>query len=242
MSAPGLLILAALVGSCVGSYSTTLALRMARDEQSVIGRSACDSCGVTLGYARTIPLISFVQSGGGCAACGARIDPVHLSGEILGVIVAIVAVATVPPWRSAIVALLGFTLLVAAIVDLKVQRLPHALTVVVATGGVVLSAAKGVTIFETALVSTAVTFSSLVFLRWALARLVGKPALGGGDVALLSALALWLGATTPWALIFACTGGLVVAMARGLGRGRIAFGPYIAAAAWPIGVYLELVR
>jgi leader peptidase (prepilin peptidase)/N-methyltransferase len=245
MNAPGLLVLTALVGSCIGSYSATLGLRLARGQQSVLGRSACDHCGVTLGFTRTIPLVSFVQSGGVCAACDGRIDPVHLLGEVLGAVVAVLAAVAALAglvWQAEVIALMGFTLIATSIVDLKVQRLPHALTLIVALGGVTLSAAKGLGAFEAALVSAAATYGLLELVRRGLKRLSGQSALGGGDVALLAALALWLGPATPWALVCACVGGLLVAVARGKRRGRIAFGPYLAAAAWPIGVYLELAR
>jgi leader peptidase (prepilin peptidase)/N-methyltransferase len=166
-------------------------------------------------------------------------------GEVLGAVVAVLAAVAALAglvWQVEVIALMGFTLIATSIVDLKVQRLPYALTAIVALGGATLSAAKGLGAFEAALMSAVVTYGLLDLVRRGLERLSGQPALGGGDVALLAALALWLGPATPWALVCACAGGLLVAMARGRRHGRIAFGPYLAAAAWPIGVYLEFSR
>lgn len=242
MTNPFALALAAVVGSCAGSYAATLAVRVARQEQSVFGRSACDNCGVSLSFARTVPLFSYVRSGGACRVCSGRIDPAHFAGEALGAGIAAAAFWVAVPERAALIALVGIALLAASIVDIKTQRLPHVLIAVVAVCGLALSAAGGLQTLEIAAASAVIAFAVMELTRWALGRLKGEPVLGAGDVVLLAALALWLGPATPWALVLASVGGLVVARIRKEARGRIAFGPYLAAAAWPIGLYLELAK
>jgi len=242
MTNPYGIILAAVVGSCLGSYATTLAVRMARQEQSLSGRSACDNCDVTLSFAQTVPILSYVLSGGACRACSSRIDPVHVAGEALGAGVAAVAFLVAAPERATLIALAGLALLAASIVDIRTQRLPHFLVAIVGVCGLALSATGGRQMLGIAVVSAATAFAVLELTRWALGRLKGEPVLGAGDVILLAALALWLRAATPWALVLASVGGLVVAGIRNEARGRIAFGPYLAAVAWPIGLYLELAR
>ena len=75
---------APLVGACAGSFAATAAVRMTRQEAFIAGRSHCDHCGVELGMASTVPVLSFVMRRGACGACGGRIDLSHPIGEVAG--------------------------------------------------------------------------------------------------------------------------------------------------------------
>jgi leader peptidase (prepilin peptidase)/N-methyltransferase len=74
--------LALALGLCVGSYAGTAAMRAARKEPSLAGRSHCDACGKSLGWAETVPVLSFVALGGRCVACRAPISRFHLVCEL----------------------------------------------------------------------------------------------------------------------------------------------------------------
>jgi leader peptidase (prepilin peptidase) / N-methyltransferase len=239
METPGL-ILAGVVGACVGSYTATAALRQVRAQQSWRGRSSCDACGVRLSFARTAPVISFLQARGACADCGARIDPAHLAGELAGVGIAVSAVAAASMGRAIVLVVLGFALLAASLVDAKTRRLPDLLTAMVAASALVLRGLQGTDAVLEGVAAAIIAFVLLEALRRGFLALRGQPGLGLGDVKLLAALALWLGVATPWALVLAAVLGLVIAVARPSADGRIAFGPCLAGAGWLVGLYLEI--
>ena len=137
---PLLVIPATLVGLCLGSFVTTAALRSAHGEQALAGRSHCDGCGVSLGFARTTPVLAYVALRGVCADCGARIDPLHLAGEVAGGLIVGLAFYIAPCTRVAPLAALGLLLLASAVYDAKTRKLPDLLTFAVAALGAVLDA------------------------------------------------------------------------------------------------------
>jgi leader peptidase (prepilin peptidase) / N-methyltransferase len=228
--------MAALAGLALGSYAVTAGLRFARSEPSVAGRSHCDSCGQTLSFAQTVPVIAYVRARGACVACRARIDPIHLVGELGGLAVAAAAVLVHDWLRTPLLCLLGLALVATATIDWKIGRLPDALTGAIAVIALLLAAAKSVAALEVGLISAAVAFLVLQGLRLLAARLRRDPGLGLGDVKLTCALALWLGVATPWMIAGAAFAGLAMMWAVRPVGGRLAFGPALAAAAWVVGI------
>ena len=60
-------------GACVGSFLNVVALRY-HTGRSVMGRSACFSCGRMLGVLDLVPVLSFLVSGGHCRYCGSSVS------------------------------------------------------------------------------------------------------------------------------------------------------------------------
>lgn len=234
-----LLVSTGAFGLCLGSFVTTAALRIARDEAFLAGRSHCDTCGMSLGFTATVPVVGYALRRGACSHCGGAIDPAHLAGEIVGALLATLPLAIAGPARGSLIAALGLILLGAAVVDLKTQRLPNALTFSAAA----LSAALAWTLSPSALMegvaASLVTALVLLTVRIAYRRRRAVDGLGLGDIKLLAALALWLGAATPWAVCVGAAAGLVtVRWRRPLGQ-RVPFGPFIAAGALLVGLIQE---
>lgn len=236
---PVLLGVAAASGLALGSYAVTAGIRLARAEPSSAGRSRCDHCGVNLGFAQTVPLISAMASRGVCRSCGGRIDPTHMAGELAGGVIVCSAVIVAPFPRSLLLAALGLVLITASAVDLKVQRLPDGLTATAALLALGLVFTAPVMAWREGAIAALASFGVLQVVRWASSLRAGDPGLGFGDVKLTAALALWLGAATAWAIVGAAVLGLVfVAIARPTDR-RLPFGPMLAAAALGVGFARE---
>jgi leader peptidase (prepilin peptidase)/N-methyltransferase len=231
--------LAALGGAVVGSYVTTAALRATTGEQSIRGRSRCDHCGVSLSFARTMPLVSYAWSGGACGTCGGPIPRAHPVGEAVGAAAA-AGSALLPFPAGAFMATLAMVLLAAALIDLRSLILPNGLTSAAAALSLGLAwrgAGDGVLV---GLAAAAISCLVLVAVR-ALSREVdGAPGLGLGDVKLVGALALWLGALTPWVVAMAAGLGLAGAWIGRSGPTRRPFGPMIAISAWSLGWLMEM--
>ncbi|HEX7761135.1 MAG TPA: A24 family peptidase [Caulobacteraceae bacterium] len=233
------LVLQAAAGLCAGSFVTTAALRAARHEPYLGGRSHCDACGVTLGFAATAPVVAFVARRGACSACGEAIDPTHLVGEVLGAALLTAPFVLAGPARGGLIAAMGLVLLAAAVFDLKTRRLPDRLTGTVAVLAALLASTHGLMSLAEGVAAAGVTAVLLLGLRFGYARWRGRSGLGLGDVKLLCALALWLGVATPWALVVAALLGLIAVALRPPRGGLIAFGPFIALGALSLGLLKE---
>lgn len=233
-------IIAALpLGAVVGSFAATAGLRWARGEQALTGRSSCDACATPLGFASTIPIVSFVRLGGACARCRAPINRGHLVGEVLGAGVALGSVAVLPIGPALAVAALGLVLIAAGCADVVSRRLPDLASLAVAILGLGLALHRGSIAALTGLAAAAVTGGALLLLRRSFAARRGDPGLGLGDVKLAAALALWLGAATPWAIALAGLLGLAQIRLMKTADDRIAFGPALAAGGWAVGLALQ---
>lgn len=230
-------VAAGLVGACSGSFAATAAVRSLRGEQAMVGRSRCDGCGTALGFMATTPILSYAALGGVCRRCKGRIDPAHVTGEVVGGIVAATAFWIAPPLQAALISLMGLILLATSIIDQRTQRLPDPLTLAVALLSLGLAALKGQVLIGIA--AAAVTFILLEGLRRGFVLLRGHAGLGFGDVKLFSALALWLGLATPWVVAVAALAGLAIVILTRPDQGRIAFGPPIAAGAMSVGLAIQ---
>lgn len=231
-----------LIGLSLGSFVTTAALRASRSEAFLSGRSHCDGCGAGLSFSRTVPIVSYVIDGGVCAACGSPIDPAHPIGETAGAVIVVVTFALISPLRAVLVSVLGLVLLAAAFFDLKTLRLPDGLTLLIAIVGLGLSASRSTEALTVGVVASVLTFATLFGLRHGYRLARGEDGLGLGDVKLASALALWLGIGTPWAIAVGALLGLLTAVVAHRGSWRMPFGPALAGGALVVGILEEAFR
>jgi leader peptidase (prepilin peptidase)/N-methyltransferase len=232
-------VIVAGVGLCFGSYVATAALRWSAGRQSTFGRSSCDHCGVQLSFARTAPVLSYISQRGSCFACGGPIDGAHPFGELAGAVILVTAFAAASPLRAGLLSLLGLFLLAVSVCDARTRRLPDSLTLAIAVTGAMAAALRS---WESLLVGglcAAVAFLCLEGLRRLYLKSRGRPGLGFGDVKLVAAIALWTGPETPWVVVIGAVLGLAAAKVRAPVDGRLAFGPYLAAAAWIVGICIE---
>lgn len=229
----------ALGGLAVGSFCTNYALRSSRGEQGLFGASHCEACGIALGYLQSAPIVSFVALRGQCAICRSPIDPLHPVGEFCGAAIVLSAALLPSATQAIITAVTGLALLTTSIIDIKSQRLPDVLTLVVAAGAAFLAGLKSLDTLVVGVISAALTFIVLEAVRRGFSLVRGTEGLGFGDVKLIAALALWLGAATPIALVIACVAGLAIFAISRPGGSRMAFGPMIAAGCWTLGMVRE---
>jgi leader peptidase (prepilin peptidase)/N-methyltransferase len=230
----------ALSGACVGSFASTIAVRAGQGEGALTGRSRCDGCHAPLSFAATVPIVSWVQRGGACPACGARISPLHPVGEIAGATTGLaIALTSSSPIQAGLLAIIASALLVAALVDQVTLKLPDVATLAVAATGAGLSWLRSVEDLLAGAIAAAAAFVLLEAVRRAFLAARRKPGLGFGDVKLTAALALWLGTATSWAVALAAATGLLAFMAFRPADGRLPFGPWLALSAFGIGLARE---
>jgi leader peptidase (prepilin peptidase)/N-methyltransferase len=160
------------------------------------------------------------------------------------------AAVSQPTWiAAAFTALLGWQLLLIAVVDAEHQWLPDCLTLPLLATGLAAASFLPLPTLRDSLIGAAAGFASLWILSRAYRRLRGREGLGGGDPYLLAAIGAWTGwIALPGVLVWASTAGLSLVAARRLtGRtvsasDRLPFGVFLAIGAWltwllgPIGL------
>jgi leader peptidase (prepilin peptidase)/N-methyltransferase len=258
LTAPGVFpIVAALLGLIVGSFLNTVIHRLPRMlerewreqcaelEGRVISsarydliapRSHCASCQTPLSARQLVPVLSWLALRGRCAACGTSISSryplIELGTAIAFVIVAINFGAGPEAWAALLVTAF---LIALAVIDFDTHYLPDQLTLPLLWIGLAVSLAGDV---RTAVIGAIVGYLSLWAFYHLFKLITGKEGMGYGDFKLFAALGAWLGpaALMPIILLASIAGAAVgltlVFFFKRSGQQPIAFGPFLAAAAW----------
>ena len=226
----------AVFGAVLGSFLDCAASRWASGERMFAGRSRCSACGHILSVFDLIPVFSWLFRRGKCKYCGERIPSDCLWAE-LGGAAALACVGRRFGWSLALGQWLIFAalLLALSLADAHRRVLPGRLLAALAVNRAVwlfllredLTAAA-----LSALTACAVPAGLLALVLLA-EKLAGRELMGGGDIKLLFALALYLTwAQLLLALLAGCLAGLAWAALAGRRRGTaVAFGPFLAAGA-----------
>ena len=149
------------------------------------------------------------------------------------------ALAQPVPLAAVLTALLGWQLLLIAVIDGEHFSLPDALTLpLLATGGLAAALLEHTALLD-AIAGAAAGFAGLWLLAFAYRRLRGREGLGDGDPILLAAGGAWVGwIGLPSVLLWASAAGLSFVAARLLvgtpmsATDRMPFGPCLAAGIW----------
>lgn len=244
---PALLALfAALAGAAFGSFIGTALERLPADRSILTGRSACDSCAASIAARDMVPLLSWLALRGRCRACQAPIGVWQPGCELAGAVIGVAAVLLAPTGLALPAMILGWQLLLLAVIDARHLWLPRSLVGLLAASG---AAALGWQCWHTGtlaplwagLAGAALGFAML----WSVARgyrlLRGRDGMGGGDPPLLGAIGLWLGpmgviGTVIGASLIGLAAALLMLLARRLVAADTALplGSLMAAAAWAI--------
>jgi len=245
-----LVVLFAVAGALVGSFLALVSVRLPEGAPFANRRSRCGGCGRTLLPRELIPLASYTLLRGRCAGCGAAIPRRYpLMEGACALIGAWAALSPVSLAGSVLTALLGWQLLLIAVVDGEHFWLPDQLTLpLLSTGAIAAALLGGLTLVDAAL-GAAAGFIVLWLTALAYRRVRGRDGLGGGDPYLLAAGGAWVGWTgLPSVLLWAAMAGLSVPAARILlgrpvsGEDRMPFGVFLALGVWltwvfgPLGV------
>ncbi len=227
-------------GLLAGSFLGLVSLRLPRGEGIVAGRSRCAGCGRPLTPRRLVPVLSYAMSKGRCVACGAVIPIRYPAMELAGAAIGLCAALTQPSLIPALLtALLGWQLLLIAVVDGEHFWLPDPLTLPLLGTGLLAAAALDRLSVVDSVTGAAVGFGGLWLLARVYRQVRGREGLGGGDPFLLAAGGAWTGwIGLPGILLWAAAAGLSVVAARLLtgrrvsGADRLPFGVYLALGVW----------
>ncbi|WP_346657493.1 A24 family peptidase [Halomonas sp. MCCC 1A11062] len=251
--------LAALLGLCMGSFLNVVIVRLpvmlmlgwraeAREalelpeEESprfnlMVPRSICPQCETPIAWHDNLPVLGWIKRRGRCAACETRISPQYPLVELAGAGLALAVVALYgASWQGLFVYGACLALLALAVIDLRTQLLPDAMTLPLLWAGLLYQL-----LFQPLMLPSAVTgamagYLALWSVYWLFKLVTGKEGMGYGDFKLLAALGAWLGwQYLPMVLILSAGVGAIVGIALQLALPRLRgapmpFGPYLASA------------
>lgn len=237
-----------LVSLCVGSFLSVVVTRMplilqayeeGREPDISLSRprSRCAACGKPLKFWQNIPLLGYVLFGRSAPCCGARVPFRYLALELAALAWGLAAWFTFEGQWLSIVAwsTFGWFLLAGAVMDFQTRWLPDNITIGLMWTGLLFSAAQGKEALPVHLWTVAVTYALIAGAAAVVSKLKNQPALGGGDVLLLSALGAWLSpGHLALTLVFASLAQAVLMAAQK--KSCMAFGPAIALSAAAVAV------
>jgi len=240
----GLVLIALISAPFVGSFLGTLAVRLPAGRPVVSGRSSCPSCGVTLGPASLVPVLSWVVLQGRCRSCARPIRAFYPAIELGALGVAIWAATVFSGWPLLASCGLGWVLMALAVIDARHLLLPDVLTLPLIPAGLAAIFAIEPGALPAHTLAAGAGWAAFAVVDWLYRRLRGRRGLGTGDAKLLAAAGAWVGfAGLPSVVLLASSGALCWAVTSGLRRGRlragkvVAFGPFIALAIWITWLY-----
>ena len=237
---------AAVLGLLAGSFLNVVIHRgpgmwgLVEDESRrgdlVRPRSYCPACGAQIKILHLAPIVGFLLTGGRCAACNAPIPIRYPVVEILGAIAGAGAVMLFGPGFAALAAAVLFWSLIAlAVIDLETGFLPDAVTLPLIVVGLAVNVWGLFVPWQGALIGAVAGYAAFWLIAEAFYRLRGAEGLGLGDAKLLAALGAWLGwQTLPPIVFIASIIGLFWALTMRLTGAKISaqtalpFGPALA--------------
>lgn len=228
------------VGLVIGSFLGLVSLRFPAGEAIVYGRSRCGGCKRPLLPWQLVPLISYIIARGRCPDCATAIPVRYPLMEAACALIGIWAALGQPsPVAAAVTAILGWLLLLIAVVDAEHFWLPDQLTVpLLGTGILAALLLERMTLLDAA-IGVCAGFTTLWLIGRVYRGLRGREGLGGGDPYLLAAGGAWVGwIGLPSVLVWSALSGLSIVVAQLLlrrpvsGQDRLPFGIFLAVGIW----------
>ncbi len=135
-----LYITVALLGLAFGSFLNVCISRLPRAESVISPRSHCPKCGKPIRWYDNIPVVSYIFLRARCRDCHTGISPVYPAVEILTALVLVAALRRYELTPEFVkYAVLGMLLVVLIFTDLNERRIPHAVTLLGMSLGLLLS-------------------------------------------------------------------------------------------------------
>lgn len=241
-----LLCAAGVLGAVVGSFLGAVLVRLPAGRSVVRGRSACDGCGKALTVVELVPVLSWAIQRGKCRDCGASIGTAQMVCEVGGALIGIGSMLWAHDALALAAMLLGWQLLLLALLDLRHLWLPRVLVGWLAISGAVVVSARAIAVGTLDPVLVALSGGALGYLLfWLIARFYlkarGREGMGSGDPPLMGAIGIWLG---PLGVVEVMLGasivGILAAIVMLVSKRNIAadtalpLGTCLAATAWPM--------
>lgn len=233
------------LGLIFGSFIAAVSVRLPRDEDIVVARSRCRGCDQALRAWELVPLFSWLALRGRCARCSTRISQRYPLIELAAVAIGVWAGLSGASWLMAgATAVLGWQLLLIAIIDGENFWLPDILTWPLVATGLAAAAMIGWDLALSHLIGAVVGFGGLWLVGWLYKAMRKRDGLGGGDPFLFAGAGAWVGwIGLPSVLLWACAVGLSLVFGMLVVRRTVSaseklpFGVFLAVGIWLTWLY-----
>lgn len=204
-----------LFGAALGSFLNVCIARLPREESVVSPRSRCPACGARIRWYQNIPLLSYLWLRGRCRHCGESISIQYplVEAATLGIWLGL-ALHYGPTWHALRGGVLLSLLLAIAVIDARHYLIPDALSLGGLGAGLALSLLPGAPTILESVGGAAVGFVVLFVVGWVGETVLGRPAMGAGDVKMMAMVGAFLGPV-----------GALVTIFLGAAAGSLIFGP-----------------
>lgn len=241
------LLVLPVVGLIVGSFVGLVSLRLPVGEPIIVGRSRCGQCRRPLLPPDLVPVLSYLMMGGRCRRCRSPIPLRYPLIELACAGIGLWAALQLDGPMAVVTAVLGWWLLLIALIDAEQLWLPDRLTLPLLVAGLLAAGLWSPQTLVDRGAGVVAGFVTLWLVSVVYQRVRHRPGLGSGDPILFAAAGAWVGALAlPVVLLVACGIGLSVIAARTLvGRApgateQFPFGSYLAAGVWLTWLYGSL--
>lgn len=193
-----ILILTALLGMVIGSFTNCMALRIAHNEDFVHGHSHCAKCGHQLSARDLIPVFSWLSMKGKCRYCGKKISIRYPITEILmGFAFIAIIVEYDLSFDTLQFFILTTILLAIALVDLDIAIIPDSFVVIGILNRIFFSILNGITngnILKNAfssIINGLIIAVPIFILVLIMDKILKKESMGGGDIKLFFMISMY---------------------------------------------------
>jgi leader peptidase (prepilin peptidase)/N-methyltransferase len=233
-----MLVLSGAVGAVIGSFLNVCIYRWPAELSVIRPPSRCPACEHRLAWRDNIPIFGWLALRGRCRYCGASVSPQYPLIELATALIWIAAVlrfgVDIEALRSAIflTILLGI-----AMTDAREMVIPDQFTIIGAMIGIGLAAVPGSMSVIDALIGAVGGYVLLWAVKLVAEKVLGKPALGVGDIHMMLLVGAFLGISgVLLTLMLGSLLGLFIGVPLTYLRGRLkVLGSYL-----PLGTFLAL--
>jgi len=232
-----------VMGAAIGSFLNVCILRLPEEGQSIVHPpSRCPQCGHSIRWYDNVPILSYLILKGACRDCGGKISVQYPLIEALTGLFAFLLLRKYGlSWAYGFSFLFACALVVVAVIDLRHQIIPHAITLpgipLFLAAAVLFMGSRFLDVFLGAMIGAGTLYFVAVYYE----AITGREGMGGGDVNLLAMIGAFLGWKSLLFVVLASSLlGAVVGIGVVIAKGKdmkyaIPFGPFLCVAA---GLYL----
>ena len=220
-------------GMIIGSFLNVLIYRIPKKENIATERSHCMACGHKLQWYDLVPLVSYMALRGKCRYCKAKISAQYPLVEGLnGLGYVLIFAVNGFSWLSILFSLTYSIFIVISVIDWRTYEIPFSLNIAIFVIAVVRLLIYRENILEYVIGFFVVSGFMLIALFIG-RKIAGVDAFGGGDIKLMAAAGLLVGAKlVVLAFVIGCILGAVIHSIRMRISEQdhvLAFGPYLCA-------------
>lgn len=219
------LILAGMVGACIGSFITLISHRLPIDEKVGATRSCCISCNAQLTPIDLVPVFSWLWLKGKCRHCSAKISARYIVTEIFCALGAVAILYSYKELSPLTIALIGlwWTSVAIILTDLEHYLILDEYQIALALFGLLYAYANDANWLHVFYAVSAGVIGTLA-VKYIFLFVTKRDGLGMGDIKLFGVVGIWLMEPIHFAalLVFAGVLGLVSGMLwRLAGKGNM---------------------